>query len=150
SELPLVASLEAPAEQVDAFYAAWVEELLQQAVESLLAEYHREARGDYFRVLYGRLCDGMTGAEVAQALGLTQSQAENAYKHARKRLARRLEELVRDHVRRYCPAAEADDGFAAEWGQLAEFLKREGGLERAVRRAYVAFDPLQQTQRRAA
>ena len=31
--LPLVASLDAPAEEVDAFYAAWVEELLQQAVE---------------------------------------------------------------------------------------------------------------------
>jgi RNA polymerase sigma factor (sigma-70 family) len=148
--LPVVSWPEAPAEQVDAFYAAWVEELLQQAVEKLLAEYHQEGRGDYFRVLYGRLCEGMTAAEVAQALRLRASQTESAYKHARKRLARRLEELVRDHVQRYCPAGEVEEEFAAEWCQLGEFLKREGRLEQAVRRAYAEMDPLQQKQRWAA
>ena len=42
----------------------------------------------------------MTMPEIAQALGVAAGQAENAYKHARKSLARRLEELVRDHVGR--------------------------------------------------
>jgi RNA polymerase sigma factor (sigma-70 family) len=145
--LPLL-PLEVPAEQVDAFYAAWVEELLQQAVESLLTVYHREARGDYFRVLHGRLCDGMTTPEVAQALGMTVTQAENAYKHARRRLAERLRDLVRDHVERYSPAAEVEADLAAEWGQLGEFLKRHGGLEQIVGRACAAAEP-SDPQRRA-
>ena len=89
--LPLVTSLDAPAEQVDAFYAAWVEDLLQQAVETLCDHYHREGKGDFFRVLYGRLCDAMTTTEIARDLDITVSQAENAFKDARKRLARRLE-----------------------------------------------------------
>jgi DNA-directed RNA polymerase specialized sigma24 family protein len=134
--LPLLTSLDAPAEQVDAFHAAWVEDLLQQAVEALLAQYHREGKGDFFRVLYGRLCDAMTMAEIAQALGITVSQAENAFKHARKSLAGRLEDLVRDHVRRYCAPEDVEDEFAAEWGQLGDYLKKHGGLEEAVRRAY--------------
>jgi RNA polymerase sigma factor (sigma-70 family) len=148
SASPLAAPLEAPPDQLDIFYAAWVEDLLGQAVEALLTEYHQEGRGDYFRVLYGRLCDGMTAVEVADALGLTQSQAENAYKHARKRLAGRLEDLVRRHVQRYCPTEESEDAFTAEWGQLGEFLKRQGGLELAVQRAYQENAPLPD-QRRA-
>ena len=138
--LPLVTSLDAPADQVDAFHAAWVEELLQQAVDGLLSDYHREGKGDHFRVLYGRLCDGMTMAEIAAALGVAVSQAENAFKHARKGLAQRLEELVRDHVRRYCPADDMEGEFAAEWGQLGAYLKEHGGLEEAVRRAHEGHD----------
>jgi len=134
--LPLVTSLDAPAEQVDAFYAAWVEDLLQQAVEALCAHYHREGKGDFFRVLYGRLCDAMTTSEIARDLDITVSQAENAFKDARKRLARRLEDLVRDHVGRYCAPEDVEGQFTAEWGQLGEYLKSHGGLEGAVRRAY--------------
>jgi RNA polymerase sigma factor (sigma-70 family) len=139
--LPMVASLDAPVEEVDAFYAAWVEELLQQAVEELLAQYHREGKGNFFRVLYGRLCDGMTMPEIAQALAVAAGQAENAYKHARKSLARRLVELVRDQVGRYCPAEDVEGEFAAEWGRLGEHLKKHGGLEEAVRRAYAGLPP---------
>lgn len=139
--LPVVAGDKASAEQVDAFYAAWAEDLLQRAVEALLTDYHREGRGDHFRVLYGRLCEGLTAAATAEALGLTLSQAENAYKHAQARLAVRLEELVRGHVRRYCPEDEADGEFLAEWGQLGEFLTRHGGLEEAVRRTYADLGP---------
>ena len=91
----------------------------------------------------------MTAAEVARALGLSVAQSENAYKHARKRLAQRLEELVRDHVQRYCPAEEAEAEFTTEWGRLGEHLRREGGLEQAVRRAYADIDPEEQKQRRA-
>ena len=139
--LPLVTSLDAPADQVDAFHAAWVEELLQQAVEGLLADYHREGKGDFFRVLYGRICDAMTLPEIAQALGVSTSHAENAFKHARKNLGQRLENLVRDHVRRYCPPDDVDDEFAAEWGQLGDYLKKHGGLEEAVRRAQEGLPP---------
>jgi RNA polymerase sigma factor (sigma-70 family) len=148
-ELPITVEEEAPPEQVDAFYAAWAEELLQRAVDALLADYHREGRGDHFRVLYGRLCEGLTAAETAAALGLTVSQAENAYKHARARLAARLEELVRGHVRGYC-GEEADGEFVAEWAQLGEFLARHGGLEEAIRRAHADPAPAWRQARRAA
>ena len=134
--LPLVASLDAPAEQVDAFYAAWVEELLQQAVETLCVYYHREGKGDFFRVLYGRLCDAMTMPEIARDLDITVSQAENAFKDARKRLARRLEDLVREHVGRYGAPEDVEGQFTAEWGQLGDYLKSRGGLEGAVRQAH--------------
>jgi DNA-directed RNA polymerase specialized sigma24 family protein len=145
---PVVTEDEASAEQVDAFYAAWAEDLLQRAVESLLTDYHREGRGDHFRVLYGRLCEGLTAAAAAAALGLTLTQSENAYKHARQRLAGRLEELVRSHVRRYCPD-DPDEEFAAEWGRLGEFLTGHGGLEEAVRRAHASTVPAPGPGRRA-
>ena len=139
--LPLITSLDAPADQADAFYAAWVEELLQQAVSALFTHYHRDGKGDYFRVLYGRLCDGMTTAEIAAALDLSVSQVENAFKHARKSLAEQLEQGVRDHVRRYCAPEDADAEVAAEWGRLGEHLKAHGGLEGAVRRAHEGTAP---------
>jgi DNA-directed RNA polymerase specialized sigma24 family protein len=144
--LPLVTSLDAPAEQVDAFHAAWVEELLQQAVAALLSHYHQEGKGDFFRVLYGRLCDAMTMAEIAQALALTTTQAENAFKHAKKCLARRLEDLVRDYVQRYGNPKDVEGEFAAEWGRLGEYLIKHGGLEEAVRRAYEGLPPASQRQ----
>jgi RNA polymerase sigma factor (sigma-70 family) len=140
--LPLVTSLEIGAEQVDAFYAAWVEEVLHQAVEALLAEYHRGGRGDYFRVLYGRVCDEMTMPEIGQALNLKTSSVENYFKHARNRLAEELQELVRDHVHRYCPEAEMDAEFAAEWERLGQYLQENGGLEQTVRRSGQAALPL--------
>src|SRR5439155_675335 len=96
-------------------------------------------------------CDGASIPEIARAMKITPTQAENAYKHARKRLASELEELVREHVRRYCPAEEIEDEFAAEWGRLGEFLKAHGGLEDAVRRANQgALGAVQKTQRAAA
>jgi DNA-directed RNA polymerase specialized sigma24 family protein len=147
--LPLVTSLDAPAEQVDAFHAAWVEELLQQAVEALLDRYYKEGKGDHFRILYGRLCEAMTTPEIAAALGLTASQAENAFKHARKALTRGLEDLVRDHVRRYCAPEDVENEFAAEWGQLGDYLKKHGGLEEAVRRAHENRDPMSRKKKTA-
>ena len=38
-------------------------------LEALAADYYRQRKGDYVRVLYGRLCRGMTIAGVAEALG---------------------------------------------------------------------------------
>lgn len=143
--LPLLTSLDAPQEHLDAFETAWVESLVQQAVERLVTEYHRESKGDNFRVLYGRLCEGLSLAETAAALRLTTAQAENAYKDARRRLASRFEELVRDHVLRYCPEEESEDEFAAEWQRLAEHLREHGGLESAVRRSYESAAFSQQT-----
>jgi RNA polymerase sigma factor (sigma-70 family) len=144
--LPLVASLDAPADQVDAFFAAWVEEILHQAIEMLLGELHEAGKGDHFRVLYGRVCEDMTTPEIASALGLTTTTVENHYKQARKKLAESLRELVRAHVDRYCPEEEAAAEFATEWGRLGAYLKENGGLEEAVRRSYGGADPLTWTK----
>ena len=147
---PLAAGHDVPLEQVDAFYAAWADELLGRAVELLVDELHAEGKGDYFRVLYGRICEQMTTAEVAGALGVKLTDAENYYKAARKRLATTLEDLLRRHVERYCPEEECGDEFAAEWRQLGDYLTARGGLEEAVRRAHAALDAAAQPQRRAA
>lgn len=135
------ASLEESAEQEDSFYTTWVEDLVHQAVAALLEHYHREGKGDHFRVLYGRLCDGMSLPEIARALSIELTKAENAYKQARQRLTAQLEELVRAHVGRYCPEEEAAAEFTGEWGQLAEHLRKHGELEAAVRRAFESGSP---------
>lgn len=136
-------------EQSDAFYAAWVEDLMQQVVESLATEYYRNNQGDYLRVLYGRLCEGLTIAEVAEALAIKPSTVDYYYRHARGRLSEKLESVVRPQIERYCVPEEAEQEFALEWGLLGQFLAEHGGLEDAVRRAYETLDPVRAKQRRA-
>ncbi len=94
--------------QVQIFYAAWVEDLLSQTLESVADAYYREAKGDYVRVLYSRLCQRASIAVMAQELGTTPSSVNNYFRHARQRLAETLETLVRRQVERYsarkCPS----------------------------------------------
>ncbi len=120
-------------EQDDTFYRAWIDDLLDRCVQSLLADLHRVGKGDYFRVLYGRLCDGLSLPEVAQMLQIPAATAENYYKAATKRLAAELERAVRRHVQKYCSDGAEDDEFRAEWTQLSAYLKKHGGIENAVR-----------------
>lgn len=128
-----------PGGEADAFYEAWAEELLQAAVEGLLDGYHSEGRGDYFRVFYGRVCEGMPVKEVAELLNLKVTDVDNFYRHARNRLETRLKELVRWHVTRYTANNVIEEEFHAEWQRLGEFLTQHGGLESALRRSYEAF-----------
>ena len=133
-------------EPLDAFYAAWVDDLLQRCVDGLMQACHAAGKGDYFRVFHGRLCEGLRMSEISAALGIKLTDAENYYKAARQRLSQALETALRDHVARYCDEqslpAELDD----EWQRLGEFLQQHGGLERAVERSYRqmgdgTFDP---------
>ena len=126
--------------QLDAFYAAWAEELLQDAVESLLEDYLRSGRGDYFRVLFGRICEGMTMPEIAQSLDLKLTSAENYYKHARKRLGEILKRMVQQRVQRYSPPDQFEPEFQAEWSQFGEFLTQQGGIVEVIRKSYEGFD----------
>lgn len=130
------------AEQTDSFYAAWADDQLQRAVEAMAVEYFQSGRGDYVRVLYGRLCEGLTIAQVADSLGITPATVDNYFRHARGQLGERFSSLVRQQVARYCPADELDAEFAAEWGRLGAYLAAQGGLEDAVRQAYARFDPV--------
>ncbi|HEX3600148.1 MAG TPA: sigma-70 family RNA polymerase sigma factor [Lacipirellulaceae bacterium] len=124
----------------DAFYAAWIDELLQKSLHELATDYHREGKGDYFRVLYGRLCEQMSIAEVAEALGISSSAVDNYYRHVRQRLSQKLESAVRSHVIRYTPAEEAEAEFATEWGRFGTYLKDHGGLDEAVRQAHALME----------
>ena len=130
-------------QHVDAFYAAWVEDVIQQTVESLATEYYRKNQGDYVRVLYGRLCQQLTIAQVADALEIKPSAVDNYFRHARGRLAEKLEQLLRRQVGRYCPAEQLQEEFAREWQQFGQYLAEHGGLEEAVWRAYELLDPVQ-------
>jgi RNA polymerase sigma factor (sigma-70 family) len=135
-------------DQVDAFYAAWVEDLIQQAIEALATEYYRKNQGDYVRVLYSRLCEQLTIAKVADALGIKPANVDYYFRHARDRLSTRLEEMVRSQVRRYCPAEETEQEFADEWQRLGEYLTQHGGLELAIRRTFELSEATQLKNRR--
>jgi RNA polymerase sigma factor (sigma-70 family) len=126
---------DASKEYADAFYAAWAEDLVNQAVDGLLAEYNASGKGDCFRVLYGRVCEEMPFAEIAAALKLTAGATESHFRQAKQRLSDRLQDLVRWQVGRYSSAAEADAEFVVEWGRLGDHLRDHGGLEGAVRRS---------------
>lgn len=127
--------------EADIFYAAWVEDLVEQAVESLATAYCCSGQADYVRVLYGRLCQGMTIAKVAETLKISPTAVDHYFRHAKARLAEKLEQLVRRQIEGYCPAEEAEDEFAAEWQRLSQYLLQNGGLEEAVRRAYDLWNP---------
>jgi RNA polymerase sigma factor (sigma-70 family) len=120
---------------LDAFFTIWAEELIRSAVQSVMRDYHREGKGDYFRVLYGRLCDQLPVKDIAEQLGRKPTDVENYFRHARKRLADRIELLVRKDTAFYTPLAALDAEFAHEWQRLGEFLRQRGGLEAAVREA---------------
>jgi RNA polymerase sigma factor (sigma-70 family) len=141
----------ATSDEQDAFYAAWAEELLQTAMEHLLHEFHRGGQGDHFRILYGRICEGLTMPEIAGHLQIKVSAVENHYKLARKRLGESLKQQVRSHVERYCPPLEMAEEFQREWNTLGAFLEKQGSLDELLRRAYADFAPntLQQHQRQS-
>jgi RNA polymerase sigma factor (sigma-70 family) len=120
----------------DVFYSAWVEEIVEQAVDAVAAEYCRQNQGDRIRVLYGRLCEGLTIAQTADSLGIKPGTVDFYYRDARDRLAEKFEALVRPRVQRYCGPEEVDEEFARQWAELGRYLASHGGLEEAVRRTY--------------
>lgn len=133
-------------ERSDEFYGAWVEDLLQRAMDSLAAEYHAAGKGDCVRVLYGRVCRQHTVAEVAEALRISPRTADNYFRDARERLKLLLEEMLRNQLRRYCDPAEEHDEFVREWQELGQFLVDHGGLDAAIRRACELIDPAKTTR----
>lgn len=134
------------AEQIDAFSAAWAESLVHTAIENLFTEYRNTRKADYFRVLYGRLCEGSSMTDIASSLRIPVSSADNFFRHARGRLTERLEELVRSHVCRYCAPEDVPEEFALEWNRLKDCLQRFGGLEKAIRSIYCSDQPTFQYQ----
>lgn len=142
-----VESAGAPPDQLDAFYATWLDGILQSAIECLLTEYDQSGRGDYFRVLYGRICEQSSMPEIAELLQIKLTSAENYFRHARQRFQDRLQELIQEHVLRYSGADDVHEEFVDEWARVGEYLRQHGGLEAVVRKVYetrqVAFRPPQ-------
>jgi RNA polymerase sigma factor (sigma-70 family) len=129
-------------QQAEVFYGAWLEDLLRQAVESIVANYYRESKGDYVRVLYGRLCQQLSIAELAGALEIRPSTVDNYFRHARQRLAESLQALLRQQIDCYTAPEQAEQEFQTEWQQMGVYLTDHGGLEEAVRRTYELMDPV--------
>ncbi len=126
-------------EAEDSFYAAWVEEVVAQAVESLATEYCRKNQTDRIRVLYGRLCEGLSIAQVSTALDLKTSTVDFYFRDARDRLTRSLQAMLRPQIERYCSPDQAEDEFSREWQRLGDYLASHGGLDEAVRRSYATL-----------
>lgn len=122
-------------DQLSLFYDIWAEELMRTAVNSLMLDYHREGKGDYFRVLHARICEEMPVKEIAAALELKPTDIDNYYRHARDRLAERIKQSVRKDAASYTELTDLDEEFLHEWQRLAELVKHQGGLEAAVRKA---------------
>ncbi|HUG70888.1 MAG TPA: sigma-70 family RNA polymerase sigma factor [Pirellulaceae bacterium] len=120
-------------EQEDAFYSAWVDDLLQRAINDLLTKLHGEGKGDYFRVLHGRVCEQVSTREIAELLSISATAAENYFKAAKKRMAGELESAMRSHVQRYCDDESVAGEFATEWSRLSNHLQQHGGLEAVLR-----------------
>ncbi|HET6882550.1 MAG TPA: hypothetical protein VFI31_20455 [Pirellulales bacterium] len=125
-----------PDEQSDTFYGAWAEDVIGRAVQSLAADYGREGKGDYLRVLYGRICEELTIAACAEALNLKPATIDNYYRHARDRLSEKLRDVVAQQVARYASEEDFDQELQLEWDRLGRYLSEQGGLEHAVRRAH--------------
>jgi DNA-directed RNA polymerase specialized sigma24 family protein len=134
-------------EQSDVFYSAWVEDLVQQSVEAVAGEFRAQGKGDHIRVFYGRLCQGLSIAEVAQALELSPATVDHDYRQVRDRLAGVIEDMVLAQVGRYCAEEDAAEELAKEWRQLRDHLSRHGGLDEAVRQAYQLLDPVRRKGR---
>lgn len=124
------------------FYTVWVEELLQSSLNALQAELLASGKGDYFRVLYGRICENMSNPEIASSLNLKVTDVENFFKRSRDMLKNELQQSLADHVRRYCPNHSVADEVSAEWDRLGEYLKEHGGLEAAMKGSYELVDDL--------
>lgn len=139
AEMPLQLSDEEldSGDESDFFYTAWVDELLHSASDSLMLDYHKEGRGDYFRVLYSRICEDLSNAEIAELLEIKLSDVDNYFRHARQRLLERIQESVREHVQRYSMSRSAEDDFQSEWKELGRYLEEHGGLEQSIRHAYL-------------
>lgn len=129
-------------ENADEFYAAWVEDLVQRAVEAMAAEYHAQGKGDLVRVLYGRVCQRRTVAEVAEALEISPRTVDSYYRQARERLGQKLEDALRMQILQHATAGEEAEEYAEEWRQLGFYLAEHGGLEAALHKAYSLLDPV--------
>lgn len=147
ADLPTIKAMDESVEYIDEFYAAWIEGILIHAVESLMSEYHCTGKGDYFRVLHGRICEQMTNPQIADALQIKKTDAENYYKAAHKRLATKLKELVYEHVRQYCYPKQLDSEFDSEWIKIGQYLKEHGGLEQVIAKVYTNTASAQVAQR---
>src|SRR4030095_16426114 len=122
-----------PAEELDLFYQAWVDVLLTRTMRNVMEKLQAEGRVDYFRALFGRVCEGMSAAEIGQALDASVAAVENYLRVGKARLAAELRELVRQQVTRYAPPEKVAEQFELEWNELAAFLTKHGRLEEAIR-----------------
>ena len=140
----------AASEQLDIFYAAWVADLLEQTVDSLLDELHRAGKGDYFRVLYSRICEEMSMPEIAEALSIPLTSVENYFKAARNSWQPRWKHGSGPTSAAMHPKLTSQQDFDDEWRQLGEYLATHGGLDDVLRRSTAGHSIFSQQRRKTA
>jgi len=148
--LPVADSPEPSTADLDAFYDAWVDELLAGTMQRLMKELHAEGRGDCFRALYGRVCEGLSAAEIAEAMGVKPPEIDSYLRLARSRLTQRLQADVRRHVEQYSAGESGEEEIQKEWEQLRLHLEQHGGLEAAIRQEAARLDRLPVGSRQSA
>lgn len=104
---------------------------------ALLGEHNQKRQGDHFRALYGRLCEGLTAREVADAVGLSLTQSKGAYKQA----VACLQSRVRRHVEGYCAGGRGRREVSRGVGSAGGIPAGQRGLEQAVRKGYHGLAP---------
>lgn len=115
------------------FERLWVDEIVYRSLDTLRDQYLEEGRGDYFRTLYGRVCEGMSHQEVADYLGVDKATALAWFKHAKMRLSEAMRQQTRAVVRSYARSTSFEAEFEREWRELGEWLRELGGLDEAIR-----------------
>ena len=135
-------------QQIEVFYAAWVEDLLRRAVESIAAEYYREApRAIMWRgALRSALpatdhCRGgqhtrhptVGGRQLLPTCSATVGLLHCSHSSGNKSIAT-------PHRKR------RNEEFQTEWQQMGAHPSEHGGLEETVQRTYELMDPVN-TQR---
>lgn len=135
-DFPTLNRSEAAELQEDEFERAWIEALLYRAVEAVMGDFHRRGKGDYFRVLYGKVCERLSVPEISDALGISRTNVENYFKAARKRLEDEIRHSLRQHVVRYCDPQDVAEEFASEWKSIGSYLSEKGGLDEVVAELY--------------
>ena len=113
----------------DALLVEWFHSLVASATRAYIDEARAAGRFNSVRVLYGRICEGMTVRAVGEALNLAPSTVDSLYAQARRSLEERLRSAVNDEVRRYCGDGQLQSEFELEWSRLGSLIDTAGGIE---------------------
>ncbi|MBI1375595.1 MAG: sigma-70 family RNA polymerase sigma factor [Phycisphaera sp.] len=140
-DLPTLKADDATEADVDVLYAAWVEQLLRDAVGRVVTELRADGKEHYVAVLRARVCDGLTIRDTAERVGITTASVDNHYRSMQKRLRDALQTVMHEHVRPNTPARYIDTELFREWAALAEYLESHGGLEDAIATACADVAP---------
>ena len=135
-QLPMMGSgtddpfVDLPDDERNVFEEFCFEEILLRSVDRMRNQCLKTGKINRFRVLFGRVCEGMTHSQIAACLNQPLSTVESWYKQARDQLAEVLRIQIRAIVSQHARPEHLASEFDEEWQRLAEFLQKMVGLNR--------------------